>query len=266
MNTNSHRSPRALIVPAAGMGTRSGLTFPKTLFSVNGIPILVTIIRSCVLSVDQIIVIASPKGETSIKKLLIDHELGHVDVVIQQSPTGMGDAVFLGVSHLLSKGLDLARWSTIVIWGDIFGLSQKTVRKSLEIFEEANVDFFFPTLFARDPYTLCIRNYEGSITEVIEQREIVDKERLMAISAIEIVEQLQADVGERDIGLFVFNAIESYKVFCKCRSQLKGEVTGEIGFLKLIRFLVEDGLRVKAEPIADPRDAKAFNTMDDLRG
>ena len=260
-----HHRRRALIVPAAGMGTRTGVKFPKTLFPVNGIPILVTIIRLFIGRVDQIIVVASPKGDVQIKQVLNAYEIEDIDIVIQQSPTGMGDAVFLGVGHLLANDLDLAHWSIVVVWGDIFGLSSITVRKSLKIFEETNVDFFFPTLFARNPYTMCIRNNEGAIIEVIERREIAKNQASKAISVAGMVERLPFDFGERDIGLFVFKAIESYTVFCKCRSQLEGAVTGEIGFLKLIKFLIEDGLRVGAEPIAQSGDAKAFNSMEDLR-
>ena len=80
------------LVAAAGRGTRAGLPYPKTLFPVKGVPILVRIAR-LVLKYDlNPSIIVSPDGRAPIEQCIRDHSLT-AQLLVQSEPKGMGDAV-----------------------------------------------------------------------------------------------------------------------------------------------------------------------------
>ena len=58
------------LVAAAGRGTRAGLPYPKTLFPLQGRPILVRILELLALYDKEPTVIVSPDGEAPVRECL----------------------------------------------------------------------------------------------------------------------------------------------------------------------------------------------------
>ena len=82
----------SVLIPAAGKGKRSGLSYPKTLYEINGKPILIHIFDLINLIDNSPTVIVSPSGINHIKKCLKEHNK-KASLIIQESPKGMGDAI-----------------------------------------------------------------------------------------------------------------------------------------------------------------------------
>ena len=57
-----------VVIAAAGEGKRSGLNFPKTLYKINKVPILIRIIKKINYLDKKPTVIVSQKGKKSIKE------------------------------------------------------------------------------------------------------------------------------------------------------------------------------------------------------
>ena len=95
---------RALIVPAAGRGSRLGSDLPKVLYPVGGRPMLDILLELYEPRVDRVALVVHPSFEQRVE----DHCRARGTealVVLQPEPTGMLDAILLSIqkkSHLLT--------------------------------------------------------------------------------------------------------------------------------------------------------------------
>lgn len=235
-----------VLVAAAGRGTRAGLPYPKTLYPVQGKPILVRIVELLAPYDRQPTIIVNPDGQQAIDDCLVAHGCtGHL--VVQPEPIGMGDAVLrfdespasVGASHVL------------LIWGDIPMISPETVAAVVKDHFEFGNDFTFATRQVESAYTVVSRSPEGHVLGVIETRE----------SGV-----AQLLPGERDIGLFVFRKHVILDALREDVAGKFGKTTGEQGFLYVIGLLAQRGFKIVALPIASSQDLLSLNSMGDLKG
>lgn len=233
------------LIPAAGKGSRSGLDFPKTLQTVDGVPILVRLLRALQPVARQFTVIVSPAGRASIAETLGRYGLD-AELVEQAEPRGMGDAVaqFAKSRHYAEAD------RIVVVWGDMLALSTRLVEATLDRFRADGSDFAFPTHYRAPCYTHTERDGTGRVVALLERREFGDA---------------LPERGEADCGLFVFRKAPVFRVLSEHADALRGPVTGETGFLAAVRVLAALGCRVDAYPIARDIDAASFNWPDDLR-
>lgn len=232
------------LVAAAGRGTRAGLPYPKTLFSIQGSPILVRIARLLQPYDQKPTVIVSPEGADPVARCLHEHHL-MAELVTQSQPRGMGDAVlrfkdspaFAEAEHIL------------LIWGDIPFVQPETVKAMVAAHLEHQNDFTLATRSVERAYTVVSRDPQGAVTGVHETRELG---------------LATPPCGERDIGLFIFR---KQPVFDALEEELPGKygkTTGEHGFLYVIGHLVKKGHRVEALPVATEMDLVSLNSMADI--
>lgn len=232
------------LVAAAGRGTRAGLPYPKTLFPIQGKPILLRIADLLAPYDRQPTVIVSPEGKELIRACL-GSECVQAHLVVQPEPHGMGDAVlkyeqspaFAGAEHVL------------LIWGDIPFIQPATVATLVDTHLKQGNDFTFATRVVNSAYTVVSRNATGQVTSVVESRE-------------QGIAEPQA--GERDIGLFVFRKTVVMDALREELAGKWGESTGEHGFLYIIGHLAVRGLRVAALPMAMELDLVSLNSLKDV--
>lgn len=233
-----------VLIPAAGRGSRAGLPYPKTLYSVRGTPILHRLLKVLRPYDASPTVVVSPQGEPLIRDSL---RLAALDaqLVRQPEPLGMGDAVLRFVP---SPGAVDAQ-HLLLAWGDLANLQPSTVASLVDSHLSAGNDFTFATRLTDQAYTTVQRNQAGQVLSVRETRE---------------QGVIKPQPGERDIGLFVFRR---QPVFSMLRDDLPGKVggaTAEHGFLYVIEHLVQAGYRVEALPIATDLDLISLNSLSDL--
>jgi bifunctional UDP-N-acetylglucosamine pyrophosphorylase/glucosamine-1-phosphate N-acetyltransferase len=233
-----------VLVAAAGRGTRAGLPYPKALFPILGEPILIRIAKLLAPYDNEITVIASPDGEESIRQCLDKNGI-NFQLVVQPKPLGMGDAV---LRFLASSAYENAE-HVLLIWGDIPFIQPETVAAMVVAHETQGNDFTFVTRQVDSAYTIVSRDTIGNVVGVVETRE----------AGI-----CQPQMGERDIGLFVFR---KSVVLDMLREDLPGKLgltTGEHGFLYIIHYLVLRGLRVVGLPLGTELDLVSLNSMKDI--
>ena len=230
-----------VIIAAAGKGTRSKLNYPKTLFKVEGVPILIRILRITNQFDKQPIIIADRKGKNAILDVLKEYGFS-AKVIIQEVQLGMGDAVLQSEKY---KNIHKAK-NSLLLWGDLPFISSETLKDLVNLHKEENSDLSFPTLISDQPYTLVKRNENRDVTDLIELKNSLKK----------------PTIGERDIGVFIYRT----KVILEVLREIKNSVApqSEIGFLNLVRILFEKGNRVKAFNIALKKEAISFNSIEDL--
>jgi bifunctional UDP-N-acetylglucosamine pyrophosphorylase/glucosamine-1-phosphate N-acetyltransferase len=236
-------SSTCALIAAAGRGTRAGLPYPKTLFEVQGKPILQRVIEALGPHADEVVVIASPDGSGPIAECLAAAGVT-ARIAIQSAPRGMGDAVLVG-----AEGIDAEH--VLLAWGDIPFFQPSTVAAMMEAHRAHGNDFTFATALVESAYTLVSRDAAGRVTGVVESREAGIAE---------------PGPGERDIGLFVFRR---EPVLAKLGEDLPGkygQATGEHGFLYAIGQLAAAGGKVEAVPVASELDLVSLNSLGDLKG
>lgn len=233
-----------VLIPAAGRGSRAGLAYPKTLYPFHGIPILHRLLASLKPYDSCPTVVVSPDGEplicTSLKQAALNAHL-----VVQAAPCGMGDAVLCFEDSPTAYKAE----HILLVWGDLANLQPCTVASLVEAHFASRNDFTFATRVVDHAYTTVQRDRSGEVVLVRENREHHES---------------VCQSGERDIGLFVFRKNPLFSIL---RDDLPGKVgrtTGEHGFLYAIQYLVQQGYRVVAMPIATEQDLLSLNSLSDL--
>lgn len=225
------------VIPAAGKSSRSGLNYPKTLYRVNGVPILIRICRLLEAYNTRPLVIINPVFQEKFETVL--QEFGQdAELIFQENAKGMGDAL-LQATNYLSAEEDI-----ILIWSDIPFIAASTLKLLIDCHIAHQNNFSLATRLGKDCYTIVSRN-AGKLQDVLETR------------ALGIA---PAADGERDIGLFIFKKNPLFEIIANAT------VAGgkEHGFLDAIGRLVKAGAKVEAYPIAQANDVLSFNTPEEL--
>lgn len=233
-----------VLIPAAGAGTRSGLSYPKTLFPLRGKPILIHLLESLGDLAEYPTIIVSPAGHQLVKEALAAHGR-QAHLVVQPSPRGMGDAVLRFEESPAFEGAN----SVLLAWGDIPYLSSTMLSSLTESYDRLEADFLLPTRLVDAAYTIVRRSADGRVSEVIETRESATGELAP---------------GERDIGVFLFRKEPVFRLLKQELARRISGRTGEHGFLYVISHLVAQGYRVEALPVAEESDLVSFNSPEDI--
>ena len=233
-----------VLIPAAGEGKRSGLPYPKTLYEIDEKPILLHIIDLVKFFDTEPTIVVNPKGEKKIKHLL-NKNSKQFNLVIQTTPMGMGDAILkFEQSPSFDKSSDI-----FLIWGDVPFIRKETVKEMINVHFKNNNDFTFVTKKVKSAYTLITRDDKQNIIKVEETRETSN----IPIS------------GERDIGIFIFKRLQIFNLLKEELPGKYGNKTGEHGFLYIIEHLSKRGFRIEALPIANDKELKSLNSLNDLK-
>ena len=233
-----------VIIPAAGKGKRSGLSYPKTLQIFDGIPILIRTLQA-VSEIDRNpVVIVSPQGEQLIEKTIREYD-NEAELLVQKEPRGMGDAIWcFRKSEYFNKTDDV-----IVVWGDLISVQIETLRRLIFLFRKDSLIFAFPSKVSNPCYTY-VKRKDRKVVALSERMEFGNELPL---------------VGESDVGIFMFNKEIVFTILAKHQASLIGKRTNEIGFVPIVSILSWMGHSIDAFEIADEIDSLSFNTSQDLR-
>lgn len=239
---DTRKADTHVLIAAAGAGTRAGLPYPKTLHPVEGRPILGRILDLVAFLDTEPTIIVSPQGEPAIATFLRDEgRAAHIRV--QPRPTGMGDAVL----HFEQSPASAGAATVVLIWGDIPYISRPTLDATLAHHAATGAALTFPTRFVDQAYTVVTRDEDGRVTALHETR----------------FTGRPLEPGERDIGLFVFEAAPVLETLRATAARHDPE-KGEHGFLQIVERIAEQGHRVEALTIASERELVSLNALSDL--
>ncbi|TXL73679.1 bifunctional UDP-N-acetylglucosamine diphosphorylase/glucosamine-1-phosphate N-acetyltransferase GlmU [Vineibacter terrae] len=167
--------PLAVVVLAAGAGTRMKSTLPKVLHPVAGCPMLRHVLAAAeALRPDRIIVVGPP-GRDDVAQAAAPHRC-----VIQDRPLGTGHAVKAALPALKGFGGDV-----LVAFGDSPLLTTATLRRLLAARRKApgrpkrRIALGVLGFRAADPtpYGRLVRNAAGDLERIVEGRDASAEER-----------------------------------------------------------------------------------------
>ena len=234
-------STRVLIVPAAGRGLRLGASVPKVLVPVNGRPMLHHLLDLYAPFVGRALVVVAPDTRDAVTMAAKAMAL-ETDVVTQATPTGMLDAISIGVAAAAGMTPDRL-WIT---WGDQVGVQAGTLERLAGV--ETSTDLALPTVPREEPYIHVDRNAEGVIVRVLQRRE----------------GDVMPPRGESDMGVFSLSRRAAYDWLPEyARTIGPGAATGERNFLPFIAWAAARGRVATCDPL-DPLEAVGINTPEEL--
>ncbi len=234
----------ATLIAAAGKGSRANLPYPKTLFRINGKEILLRILDLTKEYDPKPTIVVSPNGKKDINNFLLNNSR-ESNIVIQEKPRGMGDAVLKFENSPSFKMCE----NILLIWGDVPFIKKITIQKMVDRHLKKNNIFTFVTSETETAYTRVNRDKKGNIIKIIETRE----------------ENLPIEKGERDIGLFIFKKKEVFDLLKKELPKKYSQKTNEHGFLYVVSYLVKNGHKVEGLKIAKDEELISLNKISDLR-
>lgn len=164
----------AVVILAAGKGSRMKSSLPKVLHPIAGLPMLQHIIRTAeTLKPKKIIVVLSP-GMDDVAAVVPPHE-----VVIQQHPRGTGDAVRAALPVL--EGF---KGRVLVLYGDVPLTKPDTLDDLLTHHDQGNG--FGATFLAMAPpnptgYGRIFQNSDGTLNRIVEEADATADEKLVRL-------------------------------------------------------------------------------------
>jgi CTP:molybdopterin cytidylyltransferase MocA len=230
-------------VPAAGSGSRLGLSVPKLLATVNGRPMFSWLLDLYRGYVDRVVVVVRPEVE-SLVRAYGDTTGAAISYAQQASPTGMLDAILLAREH--AAQVDVSHvWIT---WCDQVAIHPRTVA-NLERLSSWNpgAPLVMPTVMRDNPYIHLERDGHGCIAHVLHRRE---------------GDPMPAR-GESDMGLF---SLSRQAYFTDLPAFATGMatsgLTGERNFLPFVPWIAGRG-RVITFAAVDEMEAVGVNTPEE---
>src|SRR5258705_7317519 len=243
------------VILAAGKGRRSlasGLTMPKPVAAILGVPAIIHVLRSVRAAFSEIrrpIVIVSPENEAPIRASLGDE----VTFVVQREALGTGDAVLCAHEHMQGFA-----GRALVIWGTQPVVRPETMRRTLKLAELfATCEMVLPTVYKKSPYAPLLRDEHGTVQAArethLEQAELMHS-------------------GESNIGMFLLQSEAMFEALVDLKQRYWNEKKqhynrpgGELGFPnELITYFAGRDNAVFAAPIADWREEQGIKTLADI--
>lgn len=233
----------SVVIAAAGRGTRLGFDKPKILFPLLGKPILEWLIELFAPQVSRLVLVLSPDGTPFVKPELDRLIGGRYEIVEQTNPSGMGDAVSLGLEAVQTDSVG-------IVWGDQAALRSATIEAVLRLHGGALRPFAtIPTVINSPPYIHFSRNSSGVIDGLLQARE----------------GDIMPAEGESDVGFFCFRTQPLKEMLALMRpiASARGATTGEFNFLPVIPLAAKSGHIILTPHITSPSESVGINSRAD---
>ncbi|MEI6725034.1 MAG: bifunctional UDP-N-acetylglucosamine diphosphorylase/glucosamine-1-phosphate N-acetyltransferase GlmU, partial [Actinomycetes bacterium] len=180
----TERPPLAVIILAAGLGTRMKSDAPKVLHEVCGRPMLAYVIDAALsVSPERVVVVTGPEQEAIAEIMPVGCERA-----VQRERRGTGDAVRAGLEPLSDFAGDV-----MVLYGDVPLVHGDFVAGLFQRHLDADAAATLTTVRLDDPahYGRIVRDERDNVARVIEYRDASPDER---------------EIDEINVGLYVFRS------------------------------------------------------------
>lgn len=236
----------AVIILAAGQGTRMRSKVAKVLHPVGGRPmVLYPVDVGHALAKQDVAVVVGHQAE-AVKELLADHE---VSLVVQERRLGTGHAVKQAQSAF--QGRNGHEWRSrrfVILSGDVPLLAEATVRSLLIVHqrEQAVVSLLTAHLDSPTGYGRVVRGRDGAVCRIVEEKDATPAEKRLA---------------EINTGTYV---VEGDFLFPALDGLTSSNAQKEYYLTDIVSAAVAQGKRVAAYAVGDSVEAMGINTRREL--
>lgn len=194
----------AVIILAAGLGTRMNSKNAKVLHYVNGKPMILYVVDASKKTVDQnIIVVVGHQGEI-VKKIVSDSY--NVKFAMQTEQLGTGHAVEQGLPYL-GEEID----EVIILCGDVPLISGETLKRLVWVHKKKERDITVIGVKVENPtgYGRLIINEKKMVSKIVEEKDATDlQKKIKTINTgiycvkkdllKEVLPEIQADNAQKE--------------------------------------------------------------------
>ncbi|MDT0346965.1 bifunctional UDP-N-acetylglucosamine diphosphorylase/glucosamine-1-phosphate N-acetyltransferase GlmU [Streptomyces litchfieldiae] len=233
--------PAAVIVLAAGEGTRMKSATPKVLHDICGRSLVGHVVAACrELAPEELVVVVGHARE-EVTAHLTAFDPG-VRTAVQHERRGTADAVRAGLAALAGAGLE-SSGPVLVTCGDIPMQTPQTLRALAEAHAAQGNAATVLTMELPDAtgYGRILRNADGTVSAIVEHRDATPEQRA---------------VREVSSGVFAFDG----RLLAGALDRVGTDNSQNEEYLPdVLRILREDGHRVGAERAPDHRELVGIN-------
>lgn len=233
------RRPLAVVILAAGQGTRMKSKTPKVLHRICGRPMIVWITEAAaVLEPDRILVVLGSEMDT-----VHQHLPQSVELVMQERQLGTGDAV-----RSCDEALAGFEGDILVMYGDTPLVTAAELGDLVATHADSETACTMMTVAVDDPthYGRVCRDEGGHVIRIVEERDADDQERL---------------IREVNAGVYVFNAPALWPALAEVDSE---NAQGEIYLTDVIGIMAAGGEMIQGQQVGDPSVVLGVNSRLDL--
>jgi bifunctional UDP-N-acetylglucosamine pyrophosphorylase/glucosamine-1-phosphate N-acetyltransferase len=230
-------TPLAAVVMAGGLGTRMKSSVPKHFHELLGRRMIDWIIEAGrETGAEPIVVVASAAARDELAA-------GGVEVAIQETPLGTGDAVRSARAALASHQGDV-----LVLSGDTPLLTAALLRELVETHHREDAAATILSAEPPDPrvYGRIVRAADGSVLRIVEGTDANEEEQ---------------QIREINSSIYVFRSDALWPALDRIAPH---NVQGELYLTDAIEIIVAGGGRVAAHIASDSREADGVNTRAEL--
>lgn len=169
--------PLAVLVLAAGLGTRMRSATAKVLHSLGGRPLIAYVLDTArKLSPDRLIVVVGHQAEEVEAACNRNGDCAATRFVLQPEQRGTGHAVRCAAPALAGFGGDV-----LIVYGDVPTLRAETLSAFVAGHARSGAILSLLTACFRDPtgYGRIIRDASGEVEEIVEERDATPEQRLI---------------------------------------------------------------------------------------
>jgi len=236
----SFRNNIAIVILAAGKGTRMRSGLPKVLTLLDGRPLLSYVIDTArAVKPEKIVIVVGHKGEQVVERFAADD----ITFVTQEPQLGTGHAALQACEALKDFDGDV-----VALSGDVPLVKPATIERLIVKLHDSGSVLSVLTLESDNPgsYGRILRK-EGKIVQNVEAKDATAPE---------------LEVNEINCGIYAFK-----KSFLIDGLERVGNrnAQGEYYLTDLINIAVADGLPVASVTTDDPAEAAGVNTVEDLK-
>lgn len=232
---------RYALILAAGQGKRMKSRKAKVLHSLCGRPLVTHVLDKLTtnLKIDRILVVVGHEA-AAVKRALEGYP---VEFIVQRSQLGTGHALLAAAPHLRKLS-----GSLLVLYGDVPLIARETLGRLLKAREEENADQVLLTATCEDGkgYGRIIRNDQGEIVEIVEEKEATRKQRA---------------IREINPGFYCFRISSLLSGLARLSPSNR---TREYYLTDLLHILRRQGKKIIALEAHSPQEVLGINTRQEL--
>jgi UDP-N-acetylglucosamine diphosphorylase/glucosamine-1-phosphate N-acetyltransferase len=232
--------PLAVIILAAGKGTRMKSDLPKVFHEILGEPMLTYVLKT----VEKLAPRKTFLVVGHMRELIMDYYKNYpVEFVVQDQQLGTGHAVMMAEPSL--KDFD---GTVMVLAGDVPLISEQTLRRLVEFHEEKGAAVTDLTAILDDAgnYGRVIRQESGEILKIVEKKDASPEE---------------LKVREINTGTFCFDSRVLFPALREVRAE---NAQKEYYLTDTVEIVRRRGLPTFALPTDHPSETLGINTKEEL--
>jgi bifunctional UDP-N-acetylglucosamine pyrophosphorylase / glucosamine-1-phosphate N-acetyltransferase len=229
----------AIVILAAGKGTRLKSSLAKVLHQAGGRPLIEHVVRACLpLGAKKIVVVVGHQGEKVVQKV------GHLgaQAVVQQPQNGTGHAL------LVAKRIIGNSKYVVVLPGDAPLVRTGTLQGLIKKHKNSDAAATILTAVLADPagYGRILRKSGDNVAAIVEESQLSPEQR---------------EINEINSSIYCFTASKFWPALAKVKPNNKHR---EIYLTDTFATLNGAGEPVQAEVAVDARETLGCNTRADL--